>query len=237
MELLESAKFHGIFIVNVLSGYDIYKGLKSLEPAIISGAQWPISEPLAVIPTMAAATKNLGFRVTVATTCKQPYHLARRLSAVDNLTKGRLGWNIITGYHDSAARNLGHTKQPRHDKRYAIAEEYLQVIYKLFESSWRDDAIILNKQRGIYSESSHVRQINHKGKYYTVPGPHICRPSPQHTPPLLQAGTSKTGKTFAAQHAEAIFVAGHSPSVVAKNIAEVRQLAKTLGEIHRTLDS
>lgn len=218
MELLESAKFHGIFIVNVLSGYDIYKGLKSLEPAIISGAQWPISEPLAVIPTMAAATKNLGFRVTVATTC-------------------RLGWNIITGYHDSAARNLGHTKQPRHDKRYAIAEEYLQVIYKLFESSWRDDAIILNKQRGIYSESSHVRQINHKGKYYTVPGPHICRPSPQHTPPLLQAGTSKTGKTFAAQHAEAIFVAGHSPSVVAKNIAEVRQLAKTLGEIHRTLDS
>jgi hypothetical protein len=87
-KLLEDAKFHGIFIADVLGGYDVYK--KSLEPAIISGAQWPLTEPLAVIPAMAAATKSIGFGATVSVTYEQPYHLARRLSTVDHLTKGRL---------------------------------------------------------------------------------------------------------------------------------------------------
>jgi alkanesulfonate monooxygenase SsuD/methylene tetrahydromethanopterin reductase-like flavin-dependent oxidoreductase (luciferase family) len=88
-QLLESAKFHGIFIADVLGGYDVYKGPRNLEPAIVSGAQWPVNEPLAVVPAMAAATKNIGFGVTVTTTYEQPYHLARRLSTVDHLTKGR----------------------------------------------------------------------------------------------------------------------------------------------------
>jgi alkanesulfonate monooxygenase SsuD/methylene tetrahydromethanopterin reductase-like flavin-dependent oxidoreductase (luciferase family) len=116
-----------------------------------------------------------------------------------------------------------------YEHSYAIAEEYLQVMYKLFESSWRDDAVTLNKKTGIYTDPSLIREINHKGKYYTVPGPHICQPSPQRTPLLLQAGTSKAGKTFAAQHAEAIFVGGHSPVTVKKNIAEVRALAEGFG--------
>lgn len=107
-QLLESAKFHGIFIADVLGkspcsiangshaethpipgGYDVYKGPRNLDPAVISGAQWPVNEPLAVVPAMAAATKSIGFGVTVTTTYEQPYHLARRLSTVDHLTKGR----------------------------------------------------------------------------------------------------------------------------------------------------
>lgn len=105
-KLLEEAKFHGIFIADVLGkisnpsvtykdgpngvgGYDVYKGPRNLDPAIISGAQWPVNEPLAVVPAMAAATKSIGFGVTVATTYEQPYHLARRLSTVDHLTNGR----------------------------------------------------------------------------------------------------------------------------------------------------
>lgn len=107
-----------------------------------------------------------------------------------------------------------------------MAEEYIKVAYKLWESSWRSDAVVLDRARGIYTEPSRVREINHEGKYFKVPGPHICQPSPQRTPLLLQAGTSKAGKTFAAQHAEGIFVGGHSPSVVTKNIAEVRELAQ-----------
>ncbi|KAI9662399.1 MAG: hypothetical protein M1821_008566 [Bathelium mastoideum] len=227
-KLCEQAKFHGIFIADVLGGYDVYKGPRNLEPAIVSGAQWPVNEPLAqaIIPAMAAATKSIGFGVTVATTYEQPYHLARRLSTVDHLTKGRLGWNIVTGYLDSAARNLGATQQPDHDERYAVAEEYMKVMYKLFESSWRDDAAVLDRDRGVYTDPALVRQINHVGKHFTVPGPHICQPSPQRTPLLLQAGTSKAGKLFAAQHAEGIFVAGHSPSVVASNIAEIRRTAE-----------
>ncbi len=114
----------------------------------------------------------------------------------------------------------------QHDNRYELAEEYISVMYKLFESSWRDDAVVLDRAKGIYTDPNRVRTIDHQGKYYNVPGPHICQPSPQRTPLLLQAGTSRAGKTFAAQHAEAVFVAGHSPSVVAKNIAEVRELAR-----------
>ncbi|KAI8717611.1 Bac-luciferase domain-containing protein [Fusarium sp. LHS14.1] len=223
-KLLEEAKFHGIFIADVLGGYDVYK--KSLDPAIISGAQWPLTEPLVTVPAMAAATKNIGFGVTVSTTYEQPFHLARRLSTVDHLTKGRLGWNIVTSYLDSAARNLGRTEQLDHDERYAQAEEYMEVMYKLFQSSWRDDAVKLEREKGIYTDPELVRQINHEGKYFNVPGPHLVDPSPQRTPLLLQAGASKAGKAFAAQHAEAIFTSAHAPSVCKKNIAEIRQLAR-----------
>ncbi|KAH7323133.1 luciferase-like domain-containing protein [Stachybotrys elegans] len=223
-KLLESAKFHGIFIADVLGGYDVYKD--SLDPAIISGAQWPVTEPLSVVSAMAAVTKDIGFGVTVSTTYEQPFHLARRLSTVDHLTKGRLGWNIVTSYLDSAARNLGREVQPPHDERYAMAEEYLEVMYKLFQSSWRDDAVKLDRAKGVYTDPQLVRRIDHKGKYYNVVGPHIVDPSPQRTPLLLQAGASKAGKLFAAQHAEAIFTSAHAPAVAKKNIAEIRQTAK-----------
>ncbi|KAK3317532.1 luciferase-like domain-containing protein [Cercophora scortea] len=223
-KLLEEAKFHGIFIADVLGGYDVYK--KSLDPAIISGAQWPVNEPLSVVPAMAAVTKSIGFGVTISTTYEQPYHLARRLATVDHLTKGRLGWNVVTSYLDSAARNMGRDHQADHDDRYAQAEEYMKVMYKLFQSSWRDDAVQLDRASGIYTSPSLVREINHKGKFFDVPGPAIVQPSPQRTPLLLQAGTSRAGKIFAAQHAEAIFVSAHAPQVCAKSIAEVRQLAR-----------
>ncbi|KAL4792225.1 luciferase-like domain-containing protein [Aspergillus venezuelensis] len=202
-QLLEGAKFHGISIADVLGAL-----------------------PLAVVPAMAAATKNIGFGITVTTTYEQPYHLARRLSTVDHLTKGRVGWNVVTGYLDSAARNLIGNDQPQHDDRYAVAEEYIKVTYKLWESSWRSDAVVLDKTRRIYTDPPRVREIKHVGKYFNVPGPHLCQPSPQRTPVVLQAGTSKAGKQFAAQHAEAIFVAGHSPSVVKNNIKEIRELAQ-----------
>ena len=114
----------------------------------------------------------------------------------------------------------------QHDERYAIAEEYLEVMYKLFQSSWRDDAVRLDREAGIYTDPSRVREIGHRGKYFNVAGPHIVNPSPQRTPLLLQAGASKAGKLFAAQHAEAIFTSAHAPAVAKKNIGEIRQTAK-----------
>lgn len=228
-KLLEKGKFHGMFIADVLGGYDVYKGPQNLEPVQVSGAQWPVNEPLQVVPAMAGVTKNLGFGVTIATTYEQPYHLARRISTADHLTKGRLAWNIVTGYLDSAARNLGHTAQPDHAERYAAADEYIEVIYKLLESSWRDDAVVRDAKRGVYTEPSRVRKINHVGKHYNVPGPHICQPSPQRTPVLCQAGTSKSGQAFSSKNAEIVFVAGHSPSVIKKNVAAIRQQAADIG--------
>ena len=88
-QILEAGRFQGMFIADVLGGYDVYGGPKNLDPAIQSGAQWPVNEPLSVVPAMAAATESLGFGVTVSTSYEQPYHLARRISTVDHLTGGR----------------------------------------------------------------------------------------------------------------------------------------------------
>lgn len=137
-----------------------------------------------------------------------------------------MGWNVVTSYLDSASRNLTNGQPlPDHDARYAICEEYMTVVYKLWNSSWRSDAVQLNKTTGIYTDPSLVRPINHQSPHFHVPGPHICQPSPQRTPLIYQAGTSKAGKNFAAQHAEAVFVSQHSPAAVAGNISEIRRLA------------
>lgn len=226
-QTLEAGGFHAMFIADVLGGYDVYK--KSLDEAVRSGAQWPVNEPLQVVPAMAAATRSIGFGVTVSTTYEQPYHLARRLSTLDHLTGGRCGWNVVTGYLDSAARNLGRAAQPEHDERYAIAEEYMEVMYKLWQASWREDAVALDRARGIYTHPDRVRQINHEGKYFTVPGPHICQPSPQRVPVIMQAGTSKAGTAFSSKHAEAVFVSGHSPASCARGVASIREQAAKAG--------
>ena len=142
----------------------------------------------------------------------------------------RLGWNVVTGYLDSAARNLTNGKdQAEHDDRYAMCEEYMDVMYKLWNSSWRDDAVKINRKTGVYTDPACVREINHKGKYFEVPGPHICQPSPQRTPVIMQAGTSRAGKAFAAKHAEGIFVSAHSPAGVEKSISEIRAQAASNG--------
>lgn len=142
----------------------------------------------------------------------------------------RVGWNVVTSYLDSAARNLlGNTQQLDHDERYVMCEEYMEVVYKLWNSSWRSDAVKVDRRAGIYTEPKLVREINHKGKYFNVPGPHICQPSPQRTPLIYQAGASKAGIAFAGKHAEAIFMSQHSPAATAKNVANVRRAAKEFG--------
>lgn len=143
-----------MFIADVLGPYDVYKGPANVDPALPSGAQFPVNDPLYVVPAMAAVTKNLTFGVTASTTYETPYALARRFSTVDHLSEGRVskllmgkklplsktfanpctplfaGWNIVTSYLDSAARNFGLDTQVEHDERYRIAEEYMEVVYK-----------------------------------------------------------------------------------------------------------
>ena len=105
----------------------------------------------------------------------------------------------------------------------------MQVVYKLWNSSWRDDAVKLDRKTGVYTDPALVREINHEGKYFQVPGPHFCQPSPQRTPVIMQAGTSRAGKAFASRHAEGIFVSAHSPAAMASSIADIRQQAAKLG--------
>ncbi|KAK6084034.1 alkanesulfonate monooxygenase [Seiridium cupressi] len=228
-QLLDKANFHAMFIADTLGPYDVYKGPANVVPALASGAQFPVNDPLYLVPAMAAATKNLIFGVTASLTYEKPYSLARRLSTVDHLSEGRVAWNIVTSYLDSAARNHGLKEQIPHDERYAIAHEYMEVLYKLWEGSFRDDAVLEDYESGVYIASDAVRQIHHKGKYFEVPGPHFCEPSPQRTPFLFQAGVSEAGNGFGGKHGEAIFIGGQTHEAVQKTVENIRDVAKKEG--------
>lgn len=130
-QLLDKGGFHAMFIADTLGAYDVYKGPANVEPVLNSGAQFPVNDPLYTVPAMAAATKNLIFGVTASTTYDAPYALARRFSTVDHLAEGRVAWNIVTSYLESAARNFGLETQIEHDERYRIADEYMDVVYKV----------------------------------------------------------------------------------------------------------
>lgn len=139
--LLERGKFHALFLADVLGGYDVYNGPSNITAAASSGAQWPLHEPSMVVSAMAAVTSNLAFGITFSTISEPPYQLARRLATLDHLTDGRVGWNVVSSYLDSVARNLLNGESlPEHGERYKRAEEYIQVVYELLLSSWRDDA-------------------------------------------------------------------------------------------------
>ena len=171
-------------------------------------------------------TKNIAFGITASTTYDAPYAHAGRFSTVDHYAEGRVAWNIVTSYLDSAARNYELDTQVEHDERYRIVDEYMNVLYKLWEGSWSDNAVIEDKHNDQYAKPDRVRQIHHKGKYFNVPGPHLCEPSPQRTPFLFQAGTSKTGKDFGAKHGEAIFVGSQTPQKLRPSVDTLRGLAR-----------
>jgi FMN-dependent oxidoreductase (nitrilotriacetate monooxygenase family) len=163
---------------------------------------------------MALVTENLGFGVTAGTAYEHPYPFARRMSTLDHLTNGRVGWNVVTGYLPSAARNMGNEDQLEHDDRYDHADEYLEVLYKLWEGSWEDDAVIRDRESGVFTDPRKVHEIGHKGKHFSVPGIHLSEPSTQRTPVIYQAGASSRGIAFAAGNAEAIFVAAPTMAVL-----------------------
>jgi FMN-dependent oxidoreductase (nitrilotriacetate monooxygenase family) len=226
-KLLEEGLFDSVFLADVIGTYDGYRG--GPETALREGVQIPSNDPLLVIPAMAAVTKHLGFAATFSTTYEPPFAFARRASTLDHLTKGRFGWNIVTSYLPNAARNFGLDDEVAHDDRYEIAEEYLDVLYKLWEGSWDDDAVIRDRENRVYTDPSKVRYINHVGANYRVAGPHLSEPSLQRTPVLFQAGSSTRGKQFAARHAEAVFVGGTTLQNYADNIADIRRQADENG--------
>ncbi|WP_129660495.1 LLM class flavin-dependent oxidoreductase [Rothia halotolerans] len=226
-QTLEKGLFDGIFIADVLGTYDVYGG--SNEATLKAGTQVPVNDPLLLVSGMAAVTEHLGFGVTAGTAYEHPYSFARRLSTLDHATRGRLGWNIVTGYLPSAARNFGNADQLEHDERYEHAEDYLQVVYKLLEGSWEDDAVVRDAESATFTDPSRVHEIDHRGEYFTVPGIHLCEPSPQRTPVLFQAGASKRGTRFAAENAECVFVASPSRTHLRETVTRLRDAVEAAG--------
>lgn len=219
-KVLEEGRFDAVFIADVLGTYDVYG--ESRDAAVRNGVQSPVNDPFLIVPLMSAVTEHLGFGVTSSVTHEHPYTFARKMSTLDHLTNGRVGWNIVTSYLKSAAINMGLDGQIKHDERYDIAEEYLEVCYKLWEASWEDDAVKVDKEKGIYTDPSKVHNINHKGKYFNVPGAHLSEPSPQRTPVLYQAGASSKGRAFAASHAELVFIGAPNITVAKETVTKLR---------------
>ncbi|MBD8473714.1 LLM class flavin-dependent oxidoreductase [Pseudomonas sp. CFBP 8770] len=226
-QLLERGLFDGLFIADIVGVYDIYQD--SIDVTLKESIQLPVNDPLLLVSAMAAVTRHLGFGLTANLTYEAPYLFARRLSTLDHLTRGRVGWNIVTGYLDSAAKAMGLTQQVEHDRRYDQADEYLEVLYKLWEGSWEDDAVIEDRERRIYAQPEKVHKVEHEGEFYRVQGYHLCEPSPQRTPLLFQAGSSARGLQFAGQHAECVFISGQNKQATRAQVDKVRNAARAAG--------
>ena len=227
-QTLERGLFDGVFLADVLGVYDVFRG--SPDPAITHGVQFPVNDPMMVIPAMAYVTEHLGFGVTALLPYENPLTFARRMSTLDHLTAGRAGWNIVTGYLQSAAKGAGIAEQAPHDTRYEMADEYMDIMYKLWEGSWEDGAMIADAASGVLTEHVRLHKVEHEGRFFELEAYHLCEPSPQRTPVLYQAGGSAAGRAFAARHAECVFLGGGSSTTgVARSIADLRQRAVAAG--------
>lgn len=224
---LESGMFDMLFIADTIGVYDVYGGSK--DAAVRGGVQLPMNDPSVVISGMAAVTKHLGFGITGNLIYEPPYLFARRMSTLDHLTGGRVGWNIVTGILASGARAMGRDRIVPHDERYDVADEYLELIYKLWEGSWDEAAVRLDRAAHLFADPAKVHVVRHEGKYFRLEGMHACQPSPQRTPLLMQAGASGRGKQFAAANAECVFVNGVSKTQIAENVADIRRRAVEQG--------
>ena len=225
--IAERGLFDGIFLADIIGVYDVYKD--SPAPSIVNAVQIPVNDPMLLVPAMAAVTRHIGFGVTSNATYEPPYLFARRASTLDHLTGGRFGWNIVTGYLDSAARGMGLAAQPDHDSRYDVADEYMEVLYKLWEGSWEDDAVLRDSQNRIFADPARIHRVRHDGRHYKLDAIHLAEPSPQRTPELYQAGSSTRGRAFAATHAECVFINGPTKDNARHVVADIRRRAAARG--------
>ncbi len=226
---LEAGLFDGIFLADVVGVNDVYGA--SNAAALRGAVQVPVNDPMLLVPAMAAVTKHLAFGITANLTYETPFLFARRMSTLDHLTGGRIGWNIVTGYLDSAAKAIGLHAQAAHDDRYDLADEYMEVVYRLWEGSWEDDAVVNDATRHLYADPAKVHKIRHEGPQYNIDAIHLCEPSPQRSPVLYQAGSSTRGRQFAATHAECVFVNGQKIEGVKSIIDDIRARAVDYGRL------
>jgi FMN-dependent oxidoreductase (nitrilotriacetate monooxygenase family) len=225
--LLERGHFDAMFLADVIGLYANYRG--GWDTYVREGLQIPSNDPSMLISALAHVTEHLGFAFTSSIIQDLPFNFARRVSTLDHLSKGRIAWNIVTNALPNGARNFGLADLPEHDERYRWANEYLEVVYKLWEGSWEDDAILQDVAKGIHADPAKIHKINHCGRRYCVEGPHLAAPSPQRTPVLAQAGSSDAGRDFAALHAELQFIIAPNPEAAKSQIQDVRSRAAGCG--------
>jgi FMN-dependent oxidoreductase (nitrilotriacetate monooxygenase family) len=223
---LERACFDYIMIEDKLMVSETYGG--SSEEGLKSGMMAPKHDPVPLAVAMGMATSRLGVVATMSTLAYPPFLMARLSSTIDSLTKGRFGWNVVTSAEDLSAKNFGLDKLPPRELRYEMADEFMEVMGKLF-GSWEKDAVVLDREAGIYADYTKVNPINHVGKFYKVRGPLNTVRSPQGRPVYVQAGASPRGRDFAATHADSIVSVASGVAEMKAFRSDVRARAAALG--------
>jgi FMN-dependent oxidoreductase (nitrilotriacetate monooxygenase family) len=218
--LLERGLFDNFFLADVYGFPDVYQG--RADACLRNGSQAPSLDPAVIVPLMAVATTSLCFTMTGSCSYESPYSFARRISTLDHMTKGRLGWNIVTSYLESGALAMGHGKLTDHYTRYDKADEFAEGVYRLWQESWGEGSLVRDKSLPLYADPSRISTIDFQGKYHRFRAIGAVEPSPQRVPVLFQAGGSDRGRRFAATHAEGIYVNGTKPELVAANVARTR---------------
>ena len=213
----EAAKFDSIFLADQLA---------LGEDAAQAARTW--LEPITVLAALAVSTSHIGLIATASTTYTEPFNLARQFASIDHISHGRAGWNIVTSWLATAARNFGDSGQVSHEDRYARAEEFMTVVNGLWDS-WGEDAVLDDRASGRYARPDHIRPINHRGQFYKVAGPLNMPRCPQGRPVLVQAGSSDTGRRFAARHAEAVFTAHMEKRTARAFYTDLKALARAEG--------
>ena len=209
----EAAKFDSIFLADQLAlGGDVAQAART----------W--LEPLTVLAAVAVATQRIGLIATCSTTYTEPFNLARQFASIDHISNGRAAWNIVTSWLATAAANFGGDGQVSHADRYTRGEEFMTVVKALWDS-WADDAVLDDRASGEYARADRIRPIDHRGDFYKIEGPLNMPRCPQGRPVLVQAGSSDTGRRFAARHAEAVFTAHMAKATAQEFYADLKRLA------------
>ncbi len=185
-------------------------------------------EPLTILSALAAVTEHLGLVATVTATYTEPFNLARQLASLDHISGGRAGWNVVTSWLEGSAANFGRQEHLAHDVRYRLAAEYLDVVQGLWDS-WEDDAFVYDKETGVFFNPEKLNTLGHKGEFLSVKGPLNIARSAQGQPVIFQAGSSDDGRSFAAKHADAIFVGGEDLAEARAYYADVKSRAAGFG--------
>jgi FMN-dependent oxidoreductase (nitrilotriacetate monooxygenase family) len=226
-QAMERGKFDLLFFADRLGIADRFRN--SHETGIRHADQDATRlDPVPILGAMAAVTKHIGLGATRSTTYDAPYHIAREFRTLDHLSKGRAAWNVVTSMNDGEAMNFGATAHLPHDERYDRADEFMDVVFSLWDS-WQPDALIRDKKAGIYADPSKVKYLNHEGKFFRCRGPLNIPSSPQGRPVIIQAGSSGRGKIFAARWAEVIFNVSPDIEATRRFTADIRAESARIG--------
>jgi FMN-dependent oxidoreductase (nitrilotriacetate monooxygenase family) len=209
--VLEQGRFDSLFFADILGLYDLYGG--NFATILGRGGQMGLLDPIPLLSIMARVTRHVGLGATLSTTFYPPYHLARSLGTLDLMSGGRVAWNVVASHGRLEAMNFGIDELPPRNARYDVAEDVVQAVCALWDS-WDADALVLDKQGGVFADPAKVHYVNYQGPWVKTRGPLTVPRSPQGRPVIMQAGSSPRGRDFAARWGEVVFTLQHDKSAM-----------------------